>query len=129
MKFSNCDQRASTDPNSFPTYPRLAWRPPTLNSETDRVTHRDDALQVSVQSVDVLENLLHALSITMSGLALREAIEVPGKSITHHRDFSHQFLALLFEDSRRSCALARARRLLEPGHWEYVGEKVIGVWS
>lgn len=57
MKFSNWDQRASTEPNSLPTLSQSVRDA----SQIEKGAHRNDALQISVQPVDVLKDLLHAL--------------------------------------------------------------------
>lgn len=61
MKFSNCDQRASTELNSLPTcvshylqISKIHWFD---------ATYSNDTFQVAVQSVDVLKYLLHTLSV------------------------------------------------------------------
>ncbi len=81
----------------------------------------DDTLQVPIQSVDVLENLLHALPHYGSTYIQFLASSVIGiwigwELITYNGDFPNQFFALLLEDGGGCSASTGAGGGIEPSH-------------
>lgn len=95
ITFSNWDQRPSTWLNSLPTWnPHLVSKSFRSRSELhrERAQYRNYTLKTSVQLVDVLKHILHAL-LPISALCLRPE----GRRVTYRRNVSDQNVSLLLE--------------------------------
>lgn len=79
-------------------------------------THRDNALQIPIQPIDVLKYLLHALQKKNQSPQVPN-IQIISSGITYHRNLPNQFLTLLLEDSWCRRTPTRARRWRRPSHF------------